>query len=280
MGDSLFNRYFYKIKKDKVAFISLIIISLLIIASILIQFYPKDPNAIDISNGLVRPSKENFFGTDDLGRDYFTRVFYGGRASLAVGFLAMIISTVIGTIVGVISGYYGGIVDDIIMRIIDIIMSIPSFCLILILNSYLKPGIKNIIIRIGLFGWMGIARIVRAETLSLKEREYVLYAKMIGIKDRLIMIRHIIKNIFSTVVVTSTINIASAILTESSLSFLGLGVQQPNSSWGSMLRDAQKYLGEYSYLALFPGLLILITVLCFNVLGDSLRYVVEAKSEN
>lgn len=279
MKGTLLNRYFKKIKEDKIALLSLIIILTLIISSILIQFYPKDPNQINITNDLIKPSKGNLFGTDDLGRDYFTRVFYGGRASLTVGILSMTISTSIGTIIGVISGFYGGVVDNIIMRTIDILMSIPSFFLILILNAYLKPGIKNIIIIIGLFGWMGIARIVRAETLSVKEREYVSYAKMIGIKDSTIMIKHIIKNIFGTVVVTSTINIANAILTESSLSFLGLGVQQPNSSWGSMLKDAQKYLGDAPYLALFPGLLILITVLCFNVLGDSLRYTVEIKSE-
>ena len=279
MRASLLKRYFEKIKEDKIALLSLIIILILITSSILIQFYPKDPNQINITNDLIKPSKGNLFGTDDLGRDYFTRVLYGGRASLAVGILSMTISTSIGTIIGVISGFYGGVVDNIIMRVIDILMSIPSFFLILILNAYLKPGIKNIIIIIGLFGWMGIARFVRAETLSVKEREYVSYAKMIGIKDSTIMLRHIIKNIFGTIVVTSTINIANAILTESSLSFLGLGVQQPNSSWGSMLKDAQKYLGDAPYLALFPGLLILITVLCFNVLGDSLRYTVEIKSE-
>jgi peptide/nickel transport system permease protein len=215
-----------------------------------------------------------------LGRDYFTRALYGGRVSITVGFLSMIISTVIGTTVGTISGYFGGKIDSLIMRVIDILMSIPTFFLILILNAYLKPGIQNIILIIGLFGWMGIARIVRAETLSVKEREYVLYSKVIGERSNVIIRKHIIANIFPTVMVASTLNIASAILTESSLSFLGLGVQPPNSSWGSMLKYAQGYIADAPYLALFPGMLILLTVLSFNILGDIFRVAFEPKANN
>lgn len=215
-----------------------------------------------------------------MGRDYFARALYGGRVSLTVGFLSMIISTIIGTIVGTVSGYFGGKVDSIIMRTIDILMSIPTFFLILILNAYLKPGIQNIIIIIGLFSWMGIARIVRAETLSVKEREYVLYSKVIGEKSNVIILKHIIPNIFPTIMVASTLNIAGAILTESSLSFLGLGVRQPDSSWGSMLKYAQGYMGDAPYLALFPGILILLTVLSFNVLGDVFRVAFEPKANN
>lgn len=231
-------------------------------------------------NSLSSPSKDHIFGTDEMGRDYFARALYGGRVSLTVGFLSMIISTVIGTIVGTISGYFGGRVDSLIMRTIDILMSIPTFFLILILNAYLKPGIQNIIIIIGLFSWMGIARIVRAETLSVKEREYVLYSKVIGERSNIIMLKHIIPNIFPTVIVASTLNIAGAILTESSLSFLGLGVRQPDSSWGSMLKYAQGYIGDAPYLALFPGILILLTVLSFNILGDVFRVAFEPKANN
>ena len=180
----------------------------------------------------------------------------------------MILSTTIGTLIGALSGYFGGKLDNIIMRIIDVFMCIPSFFLILIVNAYVKPGIKNIILIIGLFSWMGIARIVRAEALSIKEREYVLCAKALGANTKRVLLKHIIPNIFPSIIVAASINIASAILMESSLSFLGLGVQQPMSSWGSMLQAAQGYIGEAPNLAIFPGLLILLTVLSFNVLGD------------
>lgn len=251
--------------------LAVITLTILFLAALLADFYPKNGVDTDVANALSAPNKENLFGTDDLGRDYFARALHGARASLTVGLLSVIISTSIGTVVGVISGYFGGKVDMIIMRLVDILMSIPSFFLILILNAYLKPGIQNIIIIIGLFNWMGIARLVRAETLSVKEREYVVYAKMIGVEDRKIIFEHIIKNIFPVITVAASINVANAILTESSLSFLGLGVRQPNSSWGSMLKDSQQYLREAPYLALFPGLLILVTVLSFNIIGDSIR---------
>lgn len=270
----------YQLKQNKLGIIAVIVIAILLIASILAFLAPHDPNKIDIMNSLKSPNKDHIFGTDEMGRDYFARALYGGRVSLTVGFLSMIISTVIGTIVGTISGYFGGRIDSLIMRTIDILMSIPTFFLILILNAYLKPGIQNIIIIIGLFSWMGIARIVRGETLSVKEREYVLYSKVTGEKSRTIMLKHIIPNIFPTVIVASTLNIAGAILTESSLSFLGLGVRQPDSSWGSMLKYAQGYIGDAPYLALFPGILILLTVLSFNILGDIFRVAFEPKANN
>jgi len=280
MNSRLKDNLKYQLKENKLGVISIAIIIILSLASMLAFLSPYDPNKIDVMNRLASPSKSHIFGTDDMGRDYFTRALYGGRVSLTVGFLSMIISTVIGTIVGTISGYFGGRVDSIIMRTIDILMSIPTFFLILIVNAYLKPGIQNIIIIIGLFSWMGIARIVRAETISVKEREYVMYSKVIGEKPSAIIVKHIIPNIFPTVIVASTLNIANAILTESSLSFFGLGVRQPDSSWGSMLKYAQGYIGEAPHLAIFPGILILLTVLSFNVLGDIFRVAFEPKANN
>lgn len=265
------------LKENKLALVAVVIIFTFCLASTLAFLSPFDPNQIDPINRLKSPDSTNLFGTDNMGRDYLTRALYGGRVSLMVGFLSMVISTSVGTIIGSISGFFGGKVDGFITRCIDILMSIPTFFLILVVNSYLGSGIQNIILVIGFLGWMGVARIVRAETLSVKEREYVLYAKSIGQSDFKIITKHIIPSILPTVIVASSINIASAILMESSLSFLGLGVQQPNASWGSMLKDAQGFLADAPHMALFPGIFILLTVLSFNLIGDTLRSVFEAK---
>ena len=268
------------LKENKLALSAVIIIFTFCLASILALLSPFDPNQIDPINRLKAPDSTNLFGTDNMGRDYLTRALYGGRISLTVGFLSMLISTSVGTIIGSISGFFGGKVDYFITRAIDILMSIPTFFLILVVNSYLGSGIQNIILVIGFLGWMGVARIVRAETLSVKEREYVLYAKSIGQSSFRIISKHIIPSILPTVIVASSINIASAILMESSLSFLGLGVQQPNASWGSMLKDAQGFLADAPHMALFPGIFILLTVLSFNLIGDTLRSVFEAKAND
>ena len=251
--------------------IAIIILTVFTLAALCAGLYSQNGIDTDIENILQGPSFQHLFGTDDLGRDYFARALHGARASLSVGFLSVILSTAIGTAIGIISGYFGGKTDMIMMRTVDILMSIPSFFLILILNAYLKPGIQNIIVIIGLFNWMGIARLIRAETLSVKERDYVIYAQMIGVADKKIMAVHILKNTLETITVAASINVARAILTESTLSFLGLGVRPPYSSWGSMLKDAQAYLREAPYLAFIPGVLILLTVLAFNLIGDTIR---------
>ena len=240
---------------------------------------PYDPNKMAIVDRFKPSSFEHLFGTDDYGRDYFTRSLYGARVSLAVGFLSMIVAVVVGTTVGTISGYFGGIIDNLLMRFVELLMSIPSFFLMLLLNAYMKPGITTLVFIIGLLTWMDIARIVRAETLSIKEREFVQYAKVSGQSSFKIIIHHIIPTIASTIIIAATLNIATAILMESSLSFLGLGVQQPNSSWGSMLNNAQGFIGDAWHLTLFPGFLILFTVLSFNVLGDALRNALDPKSK-
>ena len=192
-----------------------------------------------------------------------------------VGFLAMLFSTLIGTVVGTVSGYFGGWLDNLMMRAVDILMAIPAFFLLLVVNAYLKPGVDNIILIISLLTWMNMSRLVRAETLSVKEREYVLYARASGENPLRIIVRHIIPGVLPTIIVAATLNIASAILMESTLSFLGLGVQAPAASWGSMLNNAQSYIGEASWLAMFPGILILLTVFSFNVLGDVFRTAFE-----
>lgn len=189
----------------------------------------------------------------------------------------MIISTSIGVAVGTISGYYGGKIDNILMRIVDIISSIPWMILVTVISIFLKPGLQAIIIVIGLFSWMETSRLVRAETLSIKEREYVLYAKSIGEASGKIIFRHIIPSVFPTIIIASTSSIAGAIMTESSLSFLGLGIQPPMSSWGNLLQNAQTNLQSALYMALIPGILIILTIYSFNKLGNVLRVLVEPK---
>lgn len=280
MNDRVIKNLKINLKQNKLAILAIAIIVIFTIASVFAFLSPYDPNQIDPINRLLRPSLTHLFGTDDVGRDYFTRSLYGGRISLMVGFMAMIISTLVGTTIGAISGYFGGKIDDFIMRSIDILMCIPTFFLILVINSYLGASVKNLILIIGFLGWMSIARIVRGETLSVKEREYVLYAKASGQSSFKIIIKHIIPSILPTIIVSATINIATAILLESSLSFLGVGVTQPNASWGSMLKDAQSYLMDAPYLAFFPGMFILLTVLSFNLIGDVLRNVFDPKAND
>ncbi|MGG1619129.1 ABC transporter permease [Paenibacillus sp. NRS-1782] len=261
-------------KMGAAALILLIVFSL---GAIFAFLSPQDPNKLNVLERLQSPGAAHWFGTDDYGRDYFARALYGGRVSLLVGFASMIIATSIGVIVGIVSGYFGGWIDNLLMRILELIMSIPSFLVILLLSVFLKPGVGNIIVIIALLMWMNIARVVRAETMTLREREYVLYAKASGQSTFGIILKHIVPNLIPVIIVGATNNIASAIMMESSLSFLGFGVQLPNATWGSMLNNAQGYIAQAPYMALFPGLLILLTVLSFNVLGDVLRVGFEPK---
>ncbi|MGN0405288.1 MAG: ABC transporter permease [Bariatricus sp.] len=273
----IFYNLLISFKENKLAIICLIILIIIIIASLLATLSPYDPDAMDLRSKLLLPNKEHFFGTDNLGRDYFTRALYGGRVSLTVGFFSMLVSVIVGTIYGTISGYIGGTIDNLMMRAVDIFMSVPSFLLIIIINSFLSPSMFTMVVIIGMFSWMGVARIVRAETMSLKERDFVLAAKNMGAGNMEIMLIHIIPNMIPSIIVAASISIARAILTESSLSFLGFGVKLPMSSWGSMLQNAQSQIMDVPTLALFPGALILLTVLSFNVLGDVLRNALEPK---
>ncbi|MDV4151513.1 ABC transporter permease [Clostridium sp. AL.422] len=276
------NRRLNKIKSEfkynKSALFSTIFLLFIILISIFAFLIPVDPDLTNTSNILQPPSSTHIFGTDELGRDYFVRTLYGGRVSLTVGILAMLISTSIGVAAGTISGYYGGKIDNILMRLVDIISSIPWMILVTVISIFLKPGLQAIIIVIGLFSWMETSRLVRAETLSIKEREYVLYAKSIGESSGKIILRHIIPSVFPTIIISATSSIAGAIMTESSLSFLGLGIQPPMSSWGNLLQNAQSNLQSALYMALIPGILIVLTIYSFNKLGNVLRGIVEPKT--
>ena len=251
--------------------IAIVILAALIILSVSAPLFSIDPNATDVTSMMQPPSGAHWFGTDELGRDYFIRVLYGGRVSLYVGVISMLATTLIGLIIGLISGYFGGWVDTLLMRLVDILSSIPWLVLVIVLSVFMKPGLTTIIIVIGGFSWMSLARLVRAETLALKERDYVVYSQFIGINPVKIMIQHILPGVVPTMLVASTASIAGAIMTESSLSFLGVGLQPPHASWGSLLQNAQSSLQRAPHMALIPGLLIMLTVYGFNQLGHLLR---------
>lgn len=267
----------YEFKHNKQAVFASIYLIFIILISVFVVFNGVDPDAIDVANKFQAPSAEHWFGTDELGRDYLTRVLYGGRVSLVVGVLAMVTSIVIGVSVGLASGYFGGLVDSILMRVVDVFCAIPWIIMVTIISMLFKRGIVSIIIVIGLFSWMSIARLVRSEVLSAKEREYVQYARFIGVPSWTVIVKQVLPAVFPTIITAATAEIASAIMMESSLSFLGLGVAAPMSSWGSLLESSQQYLQKAPYMAILPGILIILTVYSFNKLGDVLRVYVEPK---
>jgi peptide/nickel transport system permease protein len=238
---------------------------------------PYDPGRIDVDNILSPPSSKHLLGTDDLGRDVFSRMVYGAGISLKVGFVAVGIAVFIGIILGALSGYYGGLVDVIVMRIVDIMLCFPSFFLILSVIAFLEPSIFNIMAVIGLTSWMGITRLVRAEFLSLKERDFVLAERAIGAGAPRIIFMHILPNALAPVLVSATLGIASAVLTESALSFLGIGVQPPTPSWGNMLTQGKEVLGVAWWMSVFPGMAILLTVLGYNLLGEGIRDAIDPR---
>ena len=250
---------------------SVLFLLLLVALSLLAPVLPLDPNTTNVSQMNQPPSLDHLFGTDNVGRDYFARVLYGGRISLLVGVLAMLASVLIGSLVGIVAGYFGGLLDSILMRTVDVLSSIPWLVLVIVLSVFLKPGLTTIIIVIGGFSWMRISRLIRAETLSAKTHDYVSYARFIGVKPLTIIRRHILPSILPTLIVAASSSISSAIMTESALSFLGIGIQQPLASWGSLLQNAQSTLQSAPYMAILPGLFILLTIYSFNNVGDLIR---------
>lgn len=264
--------FWQRFRQNRLAYIGGIIVFLLFIVSVLAPLIsPYSPNDIDRRQILEAPSMRHFMGTDDLGRDVFSRMLWGARISLAVGFVAVGIATLIGMALGALSGFYGGWTDRTIMRFIDIMLSIPTFFLILAVIAFVGPSIWNIMIVIGLTSWMGVARLVRAEFLSIKQREYVLAAKALGANDFRIIFRHIMINSMAPVLVSAVLGVAGAVLVESALSFLGIGVQPPTPSWGNILTLGKDNIEIAWWLSVFPGLAILITVLGYNLLGEGIR---------
>lgn len=264
--------FWYRFLRNKLALAGGIVVVLLFAVSLLAPVLaPYDPNEINIDGVLEPPSREHFLGTDQLGRDVLSRMIWGSRISLKVGFVATGIALLIGTVLGAVAGYYGRWVDSLIMRFVDVMLCFPAFFLILAVIALLEPSIWNIMIVIGLTSWMGITRLVRADFISLKERDFVQAARVIGATDGRIIFRHILPNAMASVLVAATLGVAGAILTESALSFLGIGVQPPTPSWGNILTAGKDNIDIAWWLSLYPGLAILITVLGYNLLGEGIR---------
>ena len=252
-------------------------IALVIVAIAAPLFAPYDPDLQETSRRLEAPSKHHPLGLDDLGRDVLSRIVWGARVSLRVGFSVVIIASLIGVTLGAISGYFGGIIDTLIMRLTDILLAFPGILLAIALVAVLGPSLNNVILALATIGWVGYARLVRGQVLKVREMEYVTAAKALGAKSPRVIIRHVLPNVINPVIVMATLGLAGAILSEAALSFLGLGVQPPTPSWGAMLTAGRRYLGLANHLAIFPGAAIMAAVMGLNFLGDGLIDALDPK---
>jgi peptide/nickel transport system permease protein len=270
--------FWARLRRNKMAMAGLALVLGMFVVSLAAPWLaPYDPGQIDLKVVLMAPSADHPLGTDPLGRDVLSRIIYGARVSLKVGFVAVGLATLIGLIIGAMAGFYGGWVDFWLMRLVDLMLCFPSFFLILAVIAILEPSIWNIMVVIGLTSWMGVARLVRAEFLSLREREFVVAAKALGASDMRLMMRHMLPNALAPVMVSATLGVAGAILTESALSFLGLGVQPPTPSWGNILTAGKDNIEIAWWLSLFPGLAILLTVMSYNLLGEGIREAIDPR---
>jgi peptide/nickel transport system permease protein len=272
-----------RFRRHRLAMFGAVVIAVVLIfivfAPYIAPYPPEELHTEMVQNGKpIPPSRQFIFGTDNLGRDYFTRCIYGGRTSLMVGFGGVLLSLLIGVPLGCIAGFYGGAADMLICRFIDMLNCIPTFFLLMIANALLKPGVFTVTVILGVFGWTGIARQLRAQFLSLREQEFVQAASALGLRDSGITFRHLLPNALMPVVVSATMGIAGNIMAESGLSYLGLGVQEPFASWGSMLRISQTYIRSASWMMIFPGILISLVALSLNFMGDGLRDALDPRT--
>jgi peptide/nickel transport system permease protein len=266
------NAFWRALSKNRLALIGgaiVLVLALMAVAAPLVS--PHDPHKPNVKRILEPPSTRHWLGTDQIGRDVLSRMLYGARVSLAVGFVSVGIATAIGIALGAGAGYHGGPVDGAVMRLVDLMLVFPRFFLLLAVLAFLKPSIWTIMVVIGLTGWMGVARLVRAEFLALKEREFVIWSQSIGASAFRIIWRHILPNAMGPVLVAMTLGIPAAILTESGLSFLGLGVRPPYATWGNILNEGKEVIELAWWLSVYPGLAILVTVLSYNLLGEGIR---------
>ena len=270
--------FWARFRRNRLAMSGLILVAGMFVVSLAAPWLaPYDPNFIDLKQVLMAPSSQHWLGTDTLGRDVLSRIIYGAQVSLKVGFVAVGLATLIGLLIGALAGYYGHWVDNILMRLVDLMLCFPVFFLILAVIAVLGPSIWNIMAIIGLTSWMGVARLVRAEFLSLREREFIVAARALGASDSRLIWRHLLPNALTPVMVSATLMIAGAILTESALSFLGLGVQPPTPSWGNILTEGQANIEIAWWLSVFPGLAILVTVMSYNLLGEGIREAIDPR---
>lgn len=268
--------------RNKLAVAGLLVLLLFVCAAVFAPVLtPYTPTQTDLINARCAPSAAHLLGTDDLGRDILTRMLYGGRISLSVGIASMLLQLVLGVVLGMLAGYYGGIIDAVIMRFIDTLMCFPFFVIAIALAAVIGGSVTNLVLIIGMLMWPGIARIVRSEVLALKEREFILASRALGLKSGTIIRTHIFPNVIASVVVASTLSIATGILMESTLSFLGLGVNPPTPSWGNMLTAAQNMsvLKNYWWMWIPVGATVVLTVLSVNFLGDGLRDALQDTEE-
>jgi peptide/nickel transport system permease protein len=260
------------LRRNRLALVGgVVVLALVLLALLAPAIAPWDPNRPDIRKNLAAPSAAHWLGTDQLGRDVLSRMLHGARVSLAVGFVSVGIATLIGILLGSVAGYNGGALDAFVMRLVDLMLVFPRFFLLLAVLAFLTPSIWTIMVVIGLTGWMGVTRLVRAEFLTLKEREFVIWSQSVGASGFRVVWRHILPNAIAPVLVAMTLGIPAAILTESGLSFLGLGVQPPFASWGNILNEGKEVIEIAWWLSLYPGLAILLTVLSYNLLGEGIR---------
>ena len=280
-ASTLYRDAWNRLKKNKMAiasFFLLVIIALIAVFAPLIA--PYDPYTQDLSRINEPPSSDHWFGTDDVGRDLFSRVVYGTRISMLVGVVCEAICVPIGVILGALAGYFGGWVDAVISRIIEIFASFPTILFAIAVMFILGPGIMNIFIAIGVIGWTGLARMIRGQIMQLKEKVFVEAARASGASNMKIIFRHLIPNCLSTIIVVITLDIPGDIMLESTLSFVGLGVQPPDPSWGSMISEGRKFIRQNVWYSFFPGLAIMLVVLAFNTLGDGVRDALDPKLKN
>ena len=269
-----------RFRRSTIATAALVFVGIVVAVAIAAPLLsPHPPDEIDLSRRLLPPGGVNLLGTDDLGRDVLSRMIHGARVSLAVGLLATALSLVVGSILGALAGYYGGAADWIVSRLIEIVLCFPFLLLVLAIVALFQPSLWTILIALGLTSWTTEARFVRAEFLRLRELDYAQAARASGARDPRIIFRHLLPNALAPVLVSASFGVASAVLTESALSFLGFGVALPTSSWGSILAVAQDYIEFAWWLALFPGLAIFMTVAAFNLIGDRLRDALDPRSE-
>ncbi|WP_330375399.1 ABC transporter permease [Inediibacterium massiliense] len=278
---SNFSETIRRLRKSHMAMLGLCIVCILILTAIFADFIaPYEYDDQNLKNNFQSPSQDHLFGTDEFGRDIFSRVVYGSRISLEVGFIAVSISVILGGILGAIAGYYGGVTDNLIMRCMDILLSIPQILLAIAIAASLGPGLFNLMIAVGISSIPQYARLVRASVLSIREQEYIEAARSVGASDATIIFKHILPNCLAPIIVQATLGVAFAILTAAGLSFIGLGIKPPIPEWGAMLSGGRGYIRDCSYMTLFPGLAIMITILALNFLGDGLRDALDPKLKN